>query len=266
MQAITKPEAPIYLGREASFYCPDGRQVTIRETNGNDDEILSQISNSTNGDNIVFFLTDITLQDTVAGKKPTVEDILNWPSRTKWYVLFKQRIHTHGKMLEFDRTCPNEKCGETYPNVIDLEEDYDNDLTPGSDKYVQTADPTNRITLFEGKDHTEIQFRTSSGKEFKFKILTSLLERAALALPETALTQNYKLKIRELQVRQEDAWIPVTNFHAYSSREMGEIRAYIKKFDPEFEPIAKCKCPKCGWPENVPLFNIGNFYFPVPKI
>jgi hypothetical protein len=255
---------PIFKGQEVSMLCPDTRNITIRETNGNDDEILSNLQDFMTGDNFYKFLSDITLNDSVLGKKPSVDDVYKWPVNTINFVLVKQRVLNHGPLLEFSRTCQNPKCKQVNEFEHNLEEENLADLSkpvePGLDN------GRDRIIPYPMGADPMVEFKTSSGKKFRFKILTGELEKKSLDDAPDAAHQNTKLTMRELEVYNAGSWLLLTSFHGISSREMAEIRANVNKFDTSFSPQVDCTCPKCGNPDVVSLFTLPGFYFPVPKI
>lgn len=252
----------MFVGHRLNLKCPDDRVVQIRETNGNDDAILSNLADLTTGDNFYKFLSDITMEDSLLGKKPTVQDTCNWPVNTINYVLIQQRIFNHGPLLEFTKTCQNPKCKKS----TDFEQNLEEYVGNGAED-VFTREPTPElIKPYPMGADPMVEFQTSSGKKFRFKILTGELEKRALEAGADDAHQNTKLLMRELEVYNAGAWLPLTSFHGISSREMSEIRANVNKYDPTFSPMVDCSCPKCGNPSFEPLFTIPGFYFPVPKI
>src|SRR6188768_357975 len=101
----------IFTGQPHEITLPSGRLVRIRETNGDDDEILSTLKDARQGDSVFNFLANIILEDnTKPGKPSTVVDLLDWPVSDRYYLLFKQRIINQGHLLEFDFICQTPDC------------------------------------------------------------------------------------------------------------------------------------------------------------
>jgi hypothetical protein len=263
------PELSIYKGQEHIIHQPSGRVVTIRETNGNDDETLSKLGDVNSGDNQFNFIADITLDDSSINGKPTIEDIMNWPTNDRYYLLFKQRIINHGVEVKFNHECPNPDCKDPMTGdrsasdyIQDLSE-FDSDLK--NYKAPKKADPKQKIAPYPSKEAI-VEMSTSSHKKLRYKILTGVLEKRALDMPQSDHSQNTRLLLRELETFIEGQWIRLTTFHAIPSKEMGEIRGNIERLDPIFDPAVKCTCPKCKLRFDVGLFTIPSFYFPAPKM
>ena len=259
MQPPIKEALPIFTGKESEIFCPDTRTVRVRETNGNDDSNLSRLSEAESGESLINFLADIVLWDSKLNRKPLAGDILNWPINTRTYTLFKQRILNHGPLMTFKKTCPDSKCKLETTYEVDIQEDHDNDLN-------EPKPGRNRIQLYPKGSEEVIEFTISSGKRLRFFIMTGVLEKASLDMPRDTQDQNTKLILRRLQIFNADQWISVTSFHGFSSREMGEIRAYVEKYDPQFMSDVHVTSPKCKLQDSVPLLFIPDFYFPVPQI
>lgn len=269
MKAVVQETGPIFYGQEREIVCPSGRVLTIRETNGEDDEILSRLSDANTGDNVYKFLASITLMDSFLKKKPLFKDVQQWPSNDKFGLLFKQRLINHGDILNFETTCPNDRCVDHLGNRTktpyqeDLKKAFDDDLA--NPQYDGTS-PKNRLSLYKYGDAKEHVFTISSGKTLRYKILTGELEKMQLAMPLDATTRNTKLIIRELSLMLKNEWVLLTTFHALSSREMSEVRSEIDKGDTTFDPEVEVTCPKCKLQYTIPLFSIPTFYFPEPMM
>lgn len=266
---------PLFNGKTSTYTSPSSREITIRETNGDDDEILSDISTSMTGENINNFLANIVMVDSSLGdRKPEVLDILKWPVNDKYYTLLKHRILSFGDLLKFTKTCQNEKC-PTYDVEQDLKE-FDSDLSKnrkdtedtskgGESKSIQSGRPIEdlfRIRPYKLGLNPFVEFITSSGKTLRFKILTGELERKQLDMPGGKTNKNTKLIIRELEVQNKGNWELVTHFNAFSSRETSEIRSKVLEFDTTFDPQVLTTCPSCGQKYSDSLLSIPAFYFP----
>lgn len=240
--------------------------VTIRETNGEDDDILSNLGEILKGHHVNNFIANIVMEDKKLNRKPTVEDIIKWPTNNKNYVLFKQRLINHGNDLKFQHKCPNVNCKNYLEDKVQRLEDtidkFDGNLA--DEKYV----PKNSFSIRKYKPGNDVmvEFETSSNKKFRFKILTGELEQNELEIDEGSISRNTKLLIRELELFNKNSWSRLENFRSIPSREMKEVRQKVIDMDPTFDPIINFNCPSCKAPYQLPLFQIPNFYFPEDMI
>lgn len=260
---MSEIQSAVFTGKISEIILPSSRIVKVRETNGDDDEILSNLGEAANGQSVMNFLANIVLEDSIKGGKPLVGDILNWPVSDRYYLLFKQRLINRGDLLEFSfvcqtRDCPSQKDGE---KVQPLEEDlkqFDGDLSDPNYKPFGLHQPIK----YPFGNSPIVELKLSSEKLLRYKILTGVLEQKQLALPADKTTKNTKLTIRELELYQNGNWVIQLNFKAFSSREMTEIRKNIDISDPLYDPIVKYHCPVCKTPYQIPLLAIPSFYWP----
>ena len=258
----------IFTGQPHEITLPSGRLVRIRETNGDDDEILSTLKDARQGDSVFNFLANIILEDnTKPGKPSTVVDLLDWPVSDRYYLLFKQRIINQGHLLEFDficqtPDCPSQKDGEKAQSFQQDLHEYDGDLADANYK------PHNihQVKPYPRGSNKQVEFELSSKKRLRYKILTGVLEKKRLDGPLENSHKNSHLVIREIEVYNQDRWTLLTQFKAFSSKEMSEIRRSVDTNDPLFDPVVKFNCPVCKAPYNVPLFQMPVFYWPEERM
>lgn len=256
VKEIRSEVLPLFIGQTTDITLPSGRVVKIRETNGADDEILSSLNASVDGSNTYNFLASIIINDSILNRKPTVEDIKSWPINDKYGLLFKQRLFIHGQDLRFRAVCTEESCQTESVYTEDLKQ-WDTDLS-------KDIEPVNSkaISPYPLRDKLEIEFSISSGKKFKYSILTGVLEKSALELKDS--TQNSPLIVRNLAIENKGEWILLKHFGGISSKEMLQIRQNIKINDKQFDPIVywNCSNPMCRKEYNTSLFRIGSFFYP----
>lgn len=266
MQPVKEEPKFIYQGTSQDIMLPDGRIVTVRETDGDDDDLLSRLGDVLTGENIFHLLASITLNDQLLGRRPTIEDIKAWPSNNKLYLVFKQRLMNHGNVLKFHHTCQADSCSD-YINSVARE--YNDDLEQfDGDLANEEWESKNLFAIRKyKKGATEsVEFKTASGKELRFKILTSILEKKGLETNEDNTSRNTKLVVRELEIKVKEKWLRVHKFNIFSSKEASEVRAKVIEYDNPFEPVIKFKCVNCKQPYQLPLFSIPTFYFPEDMI
>ena len=252
---------PLFKGATTEITLPSSRVVKIRETNGEDDEILSSWNDAADGSNIDNFLSAIIINDSVLGGKPTPEDISKWPINDKYALLFKQRVFIYGHELKFKAKCTEEKCGQEYIYTEDLSK-WDNDLSKDSKKPISSI----ALRKYPMGLSPQVEFTIASGKKLRYSIVTGELEKKALELKD--MTKNSPLIIRGLEIENKGEWIPVTHFAGFSSKEMLEIRSNVKENDLQFDPMVNWNCnnPLCKKEYSVPLFQIGTFFYPEEMI
>jgi hypothetical protein len=253
---------PLFIGKTTDIKLPSGRIVKIRETNGDDDELLSSLNASLDGSNTYNFLSAIILNDSFLGRRPMPDDIKEWHINDKYVLLFKQRIFNHGFELKFKSTCDNEKCLQENIFTEDLKQwDIDLDKVDKNTQYKSKS-----IKPYPMGAAKEVEFVISSGKKLKYEILTGELEKDALELKDA--TKNSPLVIRRLKIENKGEWIRVSHFAGFSSKEMSEIRSNIKLNDEQFDPMVHFTCPnpQCGKQNSVSLFAMGAFFYPEEMI
>lgn len=219
---------------------PSGREVTIRETNGDDDATLSQIGTALTGENVHIFLANIIV-------KPSgilAENISKWPINDKYALLYKQRILNHGTEFNFTHIDPDD---DGKP------EDYTEDL--------------GGITIpdYPYGEQSIIEFVTPTGHKFRYHIMNGEMEDAFMKIPQQEINRNHQLTSRKMEWLNEGKWELLTSFRFFSSKEMAYIRSHVEKNDTAFNPMVSFKSKK-GKSFSVPLMMMPTFYFPDVKI
>lgn len=261
MQPVRTEDPIVFLGQERKVTLPSTNVVTIRETNGDDDETLSQLTASQDGSNFINFLANIITHDENLGRKPLVADIMEYPIADKYYLMFKQRIINHGDILNFETKCQNPGCKDDQdnPRVFPVEQElneFDGDL----------SDPNYKPQDFQVRAYPKgtarvVEFK-SSKNYFRVKILDTIGERKSLSIPDAAVNRNLPLTLRELEIKTPNGWELVTTFGRFSSKEMKEIRVAVAELESTFEPVVRIQCPYCKTNNVFHLLQIPAFYFP----
>jgi hypothetical protein len=242
-----------------TIHMPSGFTVDIRETNGQDEDIISNVGDSKAGIAIAKFLAQIVVS--CSKGKPTYNDIMKWFSRDKNYLMLKSRMFSIGNEITFEHQF--EKSGMTFTFKEDLAI-YDFDFSTGG------APPKKGENNFDDKlpqayksDDSTYQTQLSSGKTIRFKYLTGLDEKKLLAKQEEDLSINEKLRLRDLELQIDGNWYIIENFHPFTSKDMKDLRNILDKEDPEFGLIAELVNPKRpSEKEIVSLFDKSDFFFP----
>ena len=114
-------------GKKLTFKLPSGYEVTIREQNGEDDDILSNPVDAKTFMNISKFIAGIvTDTDITATRLLTADDVQKMPSLDRYTIMINSRIFSLGKTLEFryDWEGPAEGQVRTIDYEVDLEEEF----------------------------------------------------------------------------------------------------------------------------------------------
>ena len=259
---MSRKEDAALNGNTTEFISPSKLNITIREQNGEDEDVISKTGNVVSGDSIHFFLAGIIM--TINGEKISTDDVVKMKNRDKYHTLLKSRILSLGSELTYRHRCSNSSC--TKPQGTEdpmYEEDltlYDKDFKEGAEDKRDTF--KYRIEAYvEAGTHKELTL--STGKELKWKFLTGVEEKKSLAMDRNKMSKNSDIMLRGLEWKNDAGiWQKVTNFKIFTSKEMSEIRKDIAENDLPFEAISECTCPFCGTVDYISLLAQPDFFFP----
>lgn len=241
-----------------TFTIPSNYQVTIRETNGDDETNLSKIKNAKTAEAMAIFLAGIIVSTNIPGQeKPTATQIQAWKVNDKYYCLLKSRMFSLGPILKFKWVWP-----EDPKNPITYEEDltqFDRDLS--KDTGDESKDRT-KIRMYPLRNATGREIELTSGKKIKYEFLTGVGEKQSLDISENETNNNTELVIRNLQWFDKGAWINVQNFGIFSSREMVAIRKDIIQHDIRFEMQISIENPFTSKMNYIPAIIVNDFFYP----
>ena len=259
---------------------PTGGWVIIREQNGDDDGIISNVHLQKDASSINLFVAAVVAYSPAAADKNgilTLEEVLVMPIRDKYVIMIKSRIFSMGNMLQFSYTWDDSEGVPDY---------YEEDLTkfvwdystpfpfepkakgydpervaaykvkPSKDGWIY-ADTKGKVTLLFS------QLSTDPGvKRLRFKLLDGIAERKLLALGEAGMNINTKLLMRELEQFLQDSWHKVESFKAFKSHEMASLRKIVSDYDQEFDGNTEVTNPRTNNTSIIPLMQIPTFFFP----
>ncbi len=252
-------------GKKLTFKLPSGYEVTIREQNGEDDDILSNPVDAKTFMNISKFIAGIvTDTDITATRLLTPEDVQKMPSLDRYAIMVNSRVFSLGEILDFRYAWDGPADGQVreVDYEINLQEEFlfDYGVVPTMEE--MEAKP-NAIPFYPvPKQTSEIHFTTKSGKEMCFDLLNARGEAYVLNLPASERTKNQELVARNLKLRVGDNYEPVKNFRMFSPKDMMDIRSAIKGFDPLFHGTTQIEDPETGQKIMVPVMAVDNFFYP----
>lgn len=247
-----------FMGGAGTTYditLPSGKSIKMRERNGDDEDVISRTKDARDGMSIPNFLSKLIMNE------PTPPStILKWKVRDKYYLLFKERLFTWGNEITFDHKFSD---GETYNFTEDLSK-FDWDFTDPNAKAPAKGEKgyeAARILPYDS-DKPVMEGRTSSGKNFRMKYLTSELENKSLAKDQDSLSINDKIRIREFELQDAKGnWHRIEVFNMLSARDMQEIRKLLLEKDGDFDLTVEVKHPNKNIIELVSLMNLPDFFF-----
>lgn len=232
---------------------PSGKKVTIRERNGNDEDILSNMGDFKDGLAIPKFLSGIIVSE------PTpASAIQQWGIRDKYYLLLKERILSLGTMLIFTHKF---ESGSSQTFEEDLSK-YDWDYNLPVPKYGDKNYNEDRALPYPSSMGF-IEGRTSSGKNFRMKYLTGDDEIKTLGMDQRDLSVNKRLTLRNFELQTKTGkWLPIERFDMLTGPEMQEIRDTLDDADGDFSLIVQVKDPNKGVIEETSLMQEPDFFIP----
>jgi len=245
------PEQFDISSRTLEVYLPHHLTVTIRERNGEDESILSRMEDFTSGIAIPKFLSSILVEP-----KLTPQEIQAWPVRSKWYLMYKERMWQYSSLVSWDQSF--DYRGQVFS--VPYEEDiqwFDRDLKNG-----QEVEKEGQIIAYP-KDSKHIIHTTASGKVVRMNYLTGEAEQFLLeSKTMDNLDINDRLRIRNFELQDnKGTWHKVDRFNMFTGRDMQEIRKYLEGADPDFNLNVSVKNPKTGDVTQVTLMQILSFFF-----
>jgi len=250
-------------GRTKDLLLPDGKTVTIREQNGNDDDILSNTSKAKDLTNQSDFIRGIVVKaDWTASGRLSLDDIDKMLIKNKYFILFASRIHSIGEIVKFAYDWGKSNGGE-----ISYEDDLSKYLwdfsepipEKGEDDYFEF-----RMQPYVAKANELQYFATSSGKELRYRCLNICDERELMKLDREAITKNRELIQRDLELKDKDGkWVKIHNFMWFNKRDMTEIHKEVNHTDSAFMPITEIENPREDVPNIMyPIIASSSFFFP----
>lgn len=262
MENKTQIEETLY-GKKYKFILPSGYYVTIREQNGNDDDIISNRATAKDLSNFNIFLSSLILDTDLpiaSNGKITRDGVDKMLLRDKYAVLFASRIHSMGPIIRFEIDWPIEEGGpqEYTEDLHNYFWDFAEPLPePGEENYVAT-----RVKPYPANAYEVQEIELTSGKILKFRYLDGRGEKEIMKLPLEEMTRNSEIKARGLEQRMEDKWVKVSNFTYFTKRDMAELYSYLRKNDPDFTAITDIENIKTGEVTKYSIMQAEDFFFP----
>lgn len=245
------------------FVAPSGFSYTIREQNGEDEDILSNPRDAKDLTNLVKFIASLVIETNfTANGKLSLEDARKLPLLDKYCILLQNRIFSIGAIMEFDHTFQD---GSSYTFEQDLNELLFEDYTsyPSDEELEAKPYALPFYVSYPNGDHSklkDIPFNTGSGKNLTFDYMDSNSEKYLLMLPEEKRTRNAELIARNLKLEVNGKYEKVTNFRMFSIKDMQDIRRIISANDPVYTGNIILEHPSTGVKETYNILGNPDFF------
>lgn len=245
-------------GKVFSSTLPSGDVVVIREQNGEDDDVLSNLASVKKLESANNFLAGVMVYHSRYGKVITPEMVKIMPLRDKYICLLLTRIFSFGDTLSFkwhweDLPVPTEYVEDLNIYIWD----YSKPMPKlGDEDYNES-----RVGGYETDAHNFIELATKSGKNIRLKYLTGESELYLLNLNENDRSRNKEFKARGMEMLVEDKWQLVSNFKPFSPRDMIEIRKALT-VDTPFALTTWVEHPTTGFKREIDITSLEDFFFP----
>ncbi len=217
---------------------PSGRTVTVLETTGEAERLLSSLQQNRDLSIINRFLSLVT--ENLDGKSghPSIEDFNGMLTGDRTFILLKSRLLTHGHEVRFNLDCAS--CGAKSEHEIDLNECLDTlEAYPSGDQRSFS------VPIGPGKVHFEL----STGE--------TELRIARIKNPEI----NTKLRCMKIWEETDQGKIPV-NLDVFKSSWIAELRRAVRNAECKLDTTVRIKCPECGTMVTADIMGNLDFLFP----
>lgn len=252
-------------GKTKEVTLPSGFNATIRESNGNDDDIITNSATSRDGSNINNYIAAIIVKTDLpfaVNGKVTQNNIGKMLLADKYAILIQSRILSLGKEFTFPIRWGDQEQPDYYT------EDLEQYIWDYNEKFPEVGDDNHfeyRIKPYPKGAYDNVEFDTSSGKKLKIGLLNIAGEKSILLLPATEQTINSEIKARGLELYNASTnnWDKVENFTMFTKADMIEIRKMVNTLDPTLELMTEVVNPRDEKSkQKFPIVQFGDFFFP----
>ena len=259
----------MYQVQTTSFIAPSGVEYTIREQNGQDEEVLTNLAEVKRYMVVNNFLQGIIQKTSFKNGQLTLQEVLDIPWLDRQCILFKSRIFSIGEILEFSWKWPGMKNGKLVTNTVEYEQDlneylYSDYSSPQSITDEELASKPLAIPFYMvcPEDDGYFYLTLKSGKQIRFRRLDGNSELYIVKLNPSEQTRNTSLIARNLELKIDDKWERVYNFSLFSVKDMQEIRKSVSQLDPDFAPVTEITNPETEEVQEINLLTLSSFFFP----
>lgn len=258
-------EQQLLQTRTFTFIAPSGYSYTIREENGEDEEILSNQADVQAFKNITKFLAAIVVAtDFTENGKLSIEDAFNIPYLDRYCILIQSRIFSLGNILQFSFTWPGDKEPTYYEQDLKefLFDDYSKPISEDEKELKPDAIPQYPDQeLGKTLHYKNYELTLSSGKVVMFDFADGNAERTIALLPTEKRTRNSSLIARNLKLKVGDNFERVQRFNLFSIKDLAEISQAISELEPTTDLTTEIENPTTGEKLRFPIMSAPRFFF-----
>ncbi len=240
--------------RTKSFTLPSGFLVTIRELNGEDEDLISKM-----GKSMLASMDELIAGVVIGPKVYTPKDVSRWKTIDRYYLLLELRVLSHGSEMDFKVQLTDESGKPT--REVEFKEDLSKYMADLS-KELPEKTFEYRIDKHPGGEKASRQLTLSSGKEVRYLFANGESEVAGVKIGPENISRNDVFKLRKLEYRIGEEWLPVENFSQFTPRDTRELRKDIEEMDVEFGLITEITNPDTGIKAYHTLVEFQEFFFP----
>ena len=259
-------ESVLLMGNQRTFTTPSGHTITVREQNGEDEEILSNSNDAKNLDNINKYIASVIIDNDYQDKKRlSLDQVRKLPALDRWAIMINSRINSLGNILVFNHKWVREdESVEELEYSQDIDEFlFDYSETPSKEELLKKP---NAIPYYPNPEMMidipliDIPFNIGDS-EFLFDRLTGETEVELLKATLDHPNINEGLKARNLRLKVNGNYEKVTSFSMFPSRIMGQIREKVYSMDPSWNAEFEIIDPKTNQTAKEYLMVIPSFFY-----
>lgn len=249
-------ETDFLQGHLREFTAPSGFKYTIREQNGEDDDLISNSNRAKDLRNLSDLISAIVVKTNA-----TPNGVLNpeqahrLPSNDRYCILINNRIHSIGDKITFSYDWGQDG------GVVEYEQDL-NEYIYG-DYSSPLTEEEKALKPYAVKPYTvgikDIAFDIN-GRSFKVDVLNGQGE-GDMILRRDQASRNTTLKVRNLRETINEREVKVESFKNYTLKEMIMIREVVNNADPVFGGELPLQSPS-GAEAMYNLLAIPSFFYP----
>lgn len=203
---------PPAASREAEFTLPIGyrkgdgavrRSGTLRKMTGKEEAILADRSNQSNGGKLVTELIHSCITSLDSDEPLTKQDVANWYSADRNYLLIRLRSFTFGPELPASYTCSS--CGEKHEVTENLDELPVKSLEDGEELVDVVVDLEDGYWDSEGNCHLQLTLTLPKGTD---EAAVAPMTRKNPSLGKNALLARCVVKLGDMPRHRIEALGP----------------------------------------------------------
>lgn len=269
MEVPTQKQTPkeiaesVMVGRTSTFLIPSGYQITIRELNGDDEDILSNQSTVSDLSNLRIFISGITVETNLPmaiGGKLSVEAAGKLLLRDKYFILLMARKHSYGDIVKIPYD-----WGKSLGGEMIYEENLNRYIWDYSKPYPEEGEEhydNQRIRPYPADAYDLQHLTLKSGKTLRYHFLDGASETELLQLPIGEQTRNTEIKARGLELDMDGKWVKVENFRFFTRQDLAELHKFFNINDTSFAGATELEHPKTKQIVYSSIMQSNDFFYP----